>query len=110
LAAAEQELARLKIQPKPAPAHAAERITPQAALEATLVSWLCLRDFAIWAFVQGANPVAQMNAMQLAAKHFAHQIAGKNDPGAVLQAAIDKVRQAHAPMFSLTVPNLPSAF
>ena len=104
--------------------HAAQ-ITPQVALEALLVSWLCLRDFALWAFVQGVDSeaplanvdlsqigvsVEQMNAMRGAVMHFAKQIAGKNDPDVVLRDAIAKVRSGHAPVFSLTVPSLPSAF
>ena len=102
--------------------HAAQ-ITPQVALEALLVSWLCLRDFALWAFVQGIEAplsdvdlsqieasVDQMNAMRGAVMHFARQIAGKNDPVAVLKEAIAKVRREHEPLFSLTVQNLPSAF
>ena len=103
----------------------AARITPQVALEALLVSWLCLRDFALWAFVQGVDSeaplanvdlsqigvsVEQMNAMRGAVMHFAKQIAGKNDPDVVLRDAIAKVRSGHAPVFSLTVPSLPSAF
>jgi hypothetical protein len=103
----------------------AARITPQVALEALLVSWLCLRDFALWAFVQGVDSeapladvdlsqigvsVEQMNAMRGAVMHFAKQIAGKNDPAAVLRDAIAKVRSGHAPVFSLTVLSLPSAF
>jgi hypothetical protein len=90
-----------------------------------LVSWLCLRDFALWAFVQGVDPdvplatvdlsqiavsVEQMNAMRGAMMHFAKQIAGKNDPAAVLRDAIDKVRRDNSPIFSMTVPSIPSAF
>jgi hypothetical protein len=51
-----------------------------------------------------------MNAMRGAVMHFARQIAGKNDPVAVLKEAIAKVRREHEPLFSLTVQNLPSAF
>jgi len=99
------------------------RITPQVALESLLVSWLCLRDFALWAFVQGIEApladvdlsqietsVAQMNAMHGAVMHFARQIAGKNDPVPVLKETIAKVRREHAPIFSLTIQSVPSAF
>jgi len=90
-----------------------------------LLSWLCLRDFAMWPFVQGVDPeaplanvdlaeventVRQMNTMRDAAMHFAEQIAGKNDPAAVVRDAIAKVRRDHAPVFSMTVPSIPSAF
>jgi len=103
----------------------AARITPQVALEALLLSWLCLRDFAMWPFVQGVDPeaplanvdlsdventVRQMNTMRDAALHFAEQIAGKNDPAAVVRDAIAKVRRDHAPVFSMTVPSIPAAF
>ena len=103
----------------------AARITPQVALQSLLVSWLCLRDFTLWAFVQGVDPeaplvhvdmseiedaVRQMNAMRDVAMHFAGQIAGKNDPVAVLRDAVAKVRSEHAPVFSLTVSSIPSAF
>jgi hypothetical protein len=103
----------------------AARITPQVALEALLLSWLCLRDFAMWPFVQGVDPeaplasvdlsevedtVRQMNTMRDAALHFAEQIAGKNDPAAVVRDAIAKVRRDHAPVFSMIVPSIPSAF
>jgi hypothetical protein len=111
--------------PRPVVPPRAARITPQAALEALLLSWLCLRDFALWAFVQGVDPdvplgtvdlsqmavsVEQMNAMRGAMMHFAKQIAGKNDPAPVLRDAIDKVRRDNAPVFSMTVPSIPSAF
>jgi hypothetical protein len=99
------------------------QITPQVALESLLVSWLCLRDFALWAFVQGVEAplsdvdlsqietsVAQMNAMHGAVMHFARQIAGKNDPVPVLKEAIAKVRREHEPLFPLTVQGIPSAF
>jgi hypothetical protein len=103
----------------------AAQITPQVALASLLVSWLCLRDFALWAFVQGVDSetplsevdlsqieasVAQMNAMRGAVMHFAQQIAGKNDPVAVLNEAIAKVRRDNEPLFSLSVQNIPSAF
>ena len=111
--------------PRPVVPARAARITPQVALEALLLSWLCLRDFAMWPFVQGVDPeaplanvdlaevestVRQMNTMRDAAMHFAEQIAGKNDPAAVVRDAIAKVRRDHAPVFSMTVPSIPSAF
>jgi hypothetical protein len=111
--------------PRPVVPARAARITPQVALEALLLSWLCLRDFAMWPFVQGVdtdaplapvdlseveNTVRQMNTMRDAALHFAEQIAGKNDPAAVVRDAIAKVRRDHAPVFSMTVPSIPSAF
>jgi hypothetical protein len=111
--------------PRPVVPARAARITPQVALEALLLSWLCLRDFAMWPFVQGVdtdaplapvdlseveNTVRQMNTMRDAAMHFAEQIAGKNDPAAVVRDAIAKVRRDHAPVFSMTVPSIPSAF
>jgi hypothetical protein len=111
--------------PRPIVPARAARITPQVALEALLLSWLCLRDFAMWPFVQGVdtdaplalvdlseveNTVRQMNTMRDAALHFAQQIAGKNDPAAVVRDAIAKVRRDHAPVFSMTVPSIPSAF
>ena len=110
-------------QPPEPPRPPAVQITPQVALESLLVSWLCLRDFALWAFVQGVEApladvdlsqieasVAQMNAMRGAVMHFARQIAGKNDPVAVLKEAIAKVRREHEPLFPLTVQGIPSAF
>jgi len=114
-----------EVGPQPAVPPRAARITPQVALQSLLVSWLCLRDFALWAFVQGVDPdvplatvdlsqiavsVEQMNAMRGAMMHFAKQIAGKNDPAAVLRDAIDKVRRDNSPIFSMTVPSIPSAF
>jgi|GEM_PF-3565290 len=114
-----------EVGPRPVVPARAARITPQVALEALLLSWLCLRDFAMWPFVQGVDPeaplasvdlsevegtVRQMNTMRDAAMHFAVQIAGKNDPAAVLRDAIVKVRSAHAPVFSMTVASIPSAF
>jgi len=56
------------------------------------------------------NTVRQMNTMRDAALHFAEQIAGKNDPAAVVRDTIAKVRRDHAPVFSMTVPSIPSAF
>ena len=38
-----------------------------------------------------------MSAMRGAMMHFAKQIAGKNDPAAVLREAIDKVRRDNSP-------------
>jgi len=109
----------------PMPDDAPRPVVPQVALEALLLSWLCLRDFAMWPFVQGVdtdaplapvdlseveNTVRQMSTMRDAALHFAEQIAGKNDPAAVVRDAIAKVRRDHAPVFSMTVPSIPSAF
>jgi hypothetical protein len=46
---------------------------------------------------QIAMSVEQMSAMRGAMMHFAKQIAGKNDPAAVLREAIDKVRRDNSP-------------
>ena len=113
------------VAPVPVAPAGARLITPQAALEAVLIAWLSLNDFARWAFVQGTAPdeplsdidlkqiegsVSQMNAIHSAAKHFARQIAGKNDPAAVLKAAIDKVRAEYKSALTLTVLNMPTVF
>jgi hypothetical protein len=121
--AVKQAEKRQETKPADAARERAAQITPQVALESLLVSWLCLRDFALWAFVQGVEApladvdlsqieasVAQMNAMHGAVMHFARQVAGKNDPVAVLKAAIAKVRREHEPLFPLTVQGIPSAF
>jgi hypothetical protein len=104
----------------------AETITPQAALDGTLTSWLALRDYVLWAFVQGVDEsdplsvidldqvresVAQMNSQRATALHFSRQIAGKTgNAAAVLEAAIRVKLQTAAPAIPLHIASVSSAF